>query len=136
SIYKAELISSMRSVIYNNIGVVYRNQEDWPKALKNFDQSISLLAKGNLDESYLLAQGNKAECLHYLNKSKEAEILLLQVLPQATKLNLNRIASGMAVTMGDIYLAQKKFEEAKKSYTDALNYALASREKEKIIETL
>ena len=136
SIYKAELINSMRSVIYNNIGVVYRNQEDWVKALKNFDQSINLLPKGIVNESYLLSQGNKAECLHYLKRSKEAEKLLLQILPQATKLNLNRIASGMAVTMGDIYLANKKFVDAKNSYTNALNYALASGEKEKIIETL
>jgi len=136
SIFKSELVKESRSTVYNNIGVVYAGQKDYASALKNFDISLNMLPKGVVNESYLLTQGNRAECLHYLNRSKEAETLLLKVLPQATKLNLNRIASGIAITMGDVYLAQKKFEEAKNLYTNALNYALASREREKVIETL
>src|SRR5204863_6599462 len=88
SIYKQELITDQRSIIYNNIGVVYRGQEDYAKALKNFDLSLKLIPKGVVDESYLLVQSNRAECLHYLKRSKEAETLLLQILPQASRLNL------------------------------------------------
>jgi CHAT domain-containing protein len=135
SIYQQELIADQRSVIYNNIGVVYRNQKDYQSALKNFDLSLKLARKGIIDESYLLVQGNRAECLHYLKKSKEAEALLLQILPQTIKLNLNRIASGMAITMGNIYFDLNKLQEAKEYFTNGLNYARKSGEKEKVVET-
>src|SRR4029079_178058 len=97
------------SMIYNNIGKVYLDQQDYVHALKNFDLSLKLLPKAVIDENYLLVQGNRAQCLHYLKRSGEAKNLLLEIIPQATKMKLNRVGSGMAITMGYIYFDENNF---------------------------
>src|SRR5258706_842923 len=136
SLYEKEKISDGRSATYNNTGWVYRNQGDYVNALKNFDLAMKLLPTAVINESYLLVQDNRAECLHYLKRSKEAESLLLQILPKATELKLNRIASGMEITLGIIYFDQKKLTTAKEKFSLSFDHARASGEKDKMIEAL
>ena len=136
SIFKAELTNDSRSVVYNNIGVVYTSQKDYASALKNLDISLSMLPKGLVSESYLLTQGNRAECLYFLKKINESETLLLDVLPKAKQLKLHRIATGMAITLGTLYFEQNKPEKAIAHFRYALDYGNSSGEIEKSIEAL
>ncbi|MGB3008678.1 MAG: CHAT domain-containing protein, partial [Chitinophagaceae bacterium] len=136
SIYKAELLEENRGTIFNNIGIIYLNQSDYTTALRYFQQSLSKLKKGVYDESYLLVQGNITECLFRLKKVKEAKAILLDILPKARKLNLNRIATGMAIILGNIFADEKNLREAGFYFNYARDFAVASGEKDKMIEAL
>ena len=136
SVYKDELLIENRGIIINNIGTTYLDQSDYQNALRYFKQSLSLLQKGVVDESYLLVQANIAECLYDLKKTSEAKVLFLEILPKAQKLNLNRIASGMAMILGKIYEEENKLQEASSYFNYAKEYALASGEKDKMVEAL
>lgn len=134
SVYKDELLTENRGVILNNIGETYLVQSDYANALRYIKQSLELLQKGVVDESYLLVQANIAECLYELKKTSEAKTLFLEILPKAQRLNLNRIASGMAMILGKIYEAENKLQEASSYFSYAKEYAAASGEKDKMIE--
>lgn len=136
SIYKDELQEEQRRVIYNNIGVVYNAQGDPAKALKYLQQSLVVSQKGKINESYLLAQGNIAEALVGLNRTAEAKKLLLDVLPKTQQLKLNRVASGMALVLGKVFLGENNLSKATEYYSYARDYAAASGEQEKLIEAL
>ena len=136
SIYKDELLEDQRGIVYNNIGVVYIGQSDYETALKYLDKSLATMKKGVIDEGYLLTKGNIAECLLGLKKTNEAKKLLLEILPQARKMKLERIASGMSLLLGKIFFDEVNLKQANEYYTYALNSSLASGEKEKSIDAL
>lgn len=135
SLYKNELMEESRRMVFNNIGIVYTSQGDYANALKYLKQAL-VIRKGKAGESYLLVQGNIAECLQGLKRSSEAKALLLDVLPQAKKLNLNRVASGMSLILGKIYLEENNLTQAATYYRYAKDYAIESGEKEKAIDAL
>ncbi|MBL7730590.1 MAG: tetratricopeptide repeat protein, partial [Chitinophagaceae bacterium] len=136
SLYNEELQAEQRGNIFNNIGIVYTGQGDYATALKYLQKSLATMKKGVVNEGYLLTQGNIADCYAGLKKNKEARELLLDILPKARKMKLNRIASGMAITLGKIYLEDGKLNEAKQYYQYARDYADASGEQEKMVEAL
>ena len=136
SIFKMELVNEYRPAVYNNIGVVYVGQKDYASALKNFDISLGMLPKDQISESYLLAQGNRAECMFYLKRIDEAEKLLLEVLPLARKQNLHRIATGMAISLGTLYFEKGELAKAEENFTYAKDYGNTSGEVEKSIDAL
>lgn len=136
SLYKQELQVEDRGIIFNNIGIVYMAQGDYTTALKYLQQSIAILKKGKITESYLLTQGNIAECLKGLNKASEAKALLQDILPKAQQLKLNRVASGMALVLGKILLEENNLSRASEYFLYAKEYAAASGEQDKLIEAL
>jgi len=136
SLYNEELQKKQQGILYNNIGIVYMSQGDYPTALKYLQKSLATLPKGVINEDYLLTQGNVAECYIGLKKYKEARSLLMDYLPKARKLKLNRIASGMAQVAGKLSLQEQKFSDAISYYTEAWQFASASGEKEKALEAL
>ncbi|MEQ1676065.1 MAG: CHAT domain-containing protein [Chitinophagaceae bacterium] len=136
SLYKDEWQEDQRGIVFNNIGIVYTSQGDYTTALKYLQKALSLIRKGVVNESYLLTQGNIAESLVGLKKEKEAKELLLDILPKAQKRKLHRIASGMALVLGKIYLNENKLKEAAAYYGYAKEYAQESGEQEKMIDAL
>jgi len=136
SIYADELLTESRGIVFNNIGNTYLGQLDFPNALNYFRRALNLLPRGVVNESYLLVQGNIAECLAGLNKKEESKKLLLEIIPQARTLNLNRIASGMALVMGKIWLEENNTGEALSYFNYARDFATASGEQDKLIEAL
>lgn len=136
SLYQEEMQVMQRGILNNNIGIIYMSQGDYPTALKYLQKALSVLPKGVINEDYLLTQGNVAECYIGLKKYKEARTLLLQCLPIARKMKLNRIASGMALVSGKLSLQEDKTAEAIDYYNDASQFAASSGEKEKALEAL
>jgi CHAT domain-containing protein len=136
SLYKEEMQEEQRGILFNNIGTVYTSQGDYNTALKYLQKSLAVLPKGVISESYLLTQGNVAECYLGLKRNNEAKALLLQYLPMAQKMKLNRIASGMALVLGKTYLEENDPVKAAAYYSYAKQYAAASGEKEKSVDAL
>lgn len=136
SLYQEEMQAEQRGILNNNIGIVYMSQGDYPTALKYLQKSLAMLPKGVVSESYLLTQGNVAECYVGLKKYKEARSLLLECLPLARKMKLNRIASGMALVSGKLSLQEDRNFDAISYYTEARLFATASGEREKAMESL
>ena len=136
SLYKEELLQEQRGVIYNNIGVVYIGQKDYTTAMRYLDKALSTMKKGVVDESYLLTKGNIGESLAGQKKNNEAKALLLEFLPKAQQMKLNRVASGMALVLGKVYLEENDLNKAAEYYLYARDYAAASGEKEKSIDAL
>jgi CHAT domain-containing protein len=136
SLYKDEGTDDYRQTVSINIGVTYYNQADYQNAVKYFEQGLKQMKPGVVDESYLLCKANIAECLIYLKKNKEAETIYLQVFPPAKQKKLNRIASGMAIGLGKLYYNTGDISKATAYLIEARDYALASSEKEKILESL
>lgn len=134
SIYIDQQVAEYRSTVSTDIGVVYFTQTDYVNALKYHRQALEQLKKGVLDESYLLARGNIAEDLFYLKKYEESEKELLDVFPKTKEKKLNRIASGMALSLGKLYYETKKTEKSLPYFEYAAEYANNSGEKEKAIE--
>lgn len=134
SIYIDQQVSEYRSTVSTDIGVVYFTQTDYVNALKYHRQALQQLKKGVVDENYLLAIGNIAEDLFYLKKYDEAEKDLLEVFPKTKEKKLNRIASGMALSLGKLYYETKKADKALPYFEYAAEYANSSGEKEKAIE--
>lgn len=136
SLLHAEELEDQRGSIANNIGVTYLDQYDYAHALTYFQKAALYLKKDVVDETYLLVQGNIAECLQRLNKTDEAESLVLKLLPLARQLKLNRVASGMGIVLGRVYYDKKKWGPALDYFSYARDYAKASGEREKQIESL
>ncbi len=136
SLFKEELQEEQRGILLNNIGTVYMAQGDYATALKYLQRSLGLLKKGVINETYLLTQGNIADNLVGLKRTAEAKALLLDILPKAQKMKLNRIASGMALILGKIWLEENKLTEAASYFSYAKEYAEASGEQEKMIDAL
>ncbi len=136
SLYSEEMQAEQRGILYNNMGIVYISQGDHPTALKYLQKSLAVLPRGMISESYLLTQGNIAECYAGLKRYKEAKALLQEYLPMARKMKLNRIASGMALVMGKTCLEEDNTRDAVNYYTEAKQFAAASGEKEKALEAL
>jgi len=136
SIYADELLTESRGIVFNNIGNTYLGQLDFPNALKYFQRSLDLLPRGVVNESYLLVQGNIAECLAGLKKTAEYKKLLLEIITQARTLNLNRIASGMALVLGKIWMDENNTGQAFSYFNYARDFAAASGEQDKLIEAL
>ena len=134
SIYIDQKVEEFRSTVSTDIGVVYFTQTDYENALKYHRKALDQLKKGVVDENYLLAIGNIAEDLFYLKKYDEAEKDLLDVFPKAKEKKLNRIASGMALSLGKLYYETKKTAKALSYFEYATEYANSSGEKEKAIE--
>jgi CHAT domain-containing protein/Tfp pilus assembly protein PilF len=136
SLYKDELMEDQRGIVFNNIGIVYISQSDYENALKYLNKSLATLKKGVIDESYILANGNIAECLVGLKRTNEAKTLLMDILPRAQKMKLERIGSGMALILGKIFFDEGNLRQAYEYYLYALNSSIASGEKEKSIDAL
>lgn len=136
SIYIAEKTGEYRKTVLNNIGVTYYNQADYQKAMDYFNQSATYIKAGIVNEDFLLMRANIAECFYYLKKIKEAEAISLEAYPQAKKRDLNRISSGMAIVLGRIYFDQDDLQKAYVYFDEARNYAISSKERDKLIETL
>lgn len=136
SIYRAEKTEEMRGAVLINIGVTYFNQGDYAKSVEYFTRSEKFLKAGLIDETYLLNKGNIAECYYYLGKLKEAEKILLLAFPVAKRKEFNRIASGMAVTLGKIYFDEKQLAKARQYLDTAVIICQQSSEKEKMVDAL
>jgi CHAT domain-containing protein/ATP/maltotriose-dependent transcriptional regulator MalT len=136
SLYREEGTDEYRQTVSIDIGVTYYDQADYQIAIKYFEKGLQQMKQGVIDESYLLCKANIAECLIYLKKNKEAETIYLQVFPPAKQKKLNRIASGMAIGLGKLYYNTGELSRATDYLIEARDYALASSEKEKIIEAL
>lgn len=136
SLYKMESQVDARGTLFNNIGIVYNSQRDYTTALKYLNQALSVLPRGKISESFLITQGNIAEARMGLKQYKEAKDLLIEYLPKAIQLKLNRVASGMALVLGKIYMEEKNLAEAIKQYQFAYQYSVESGEKEKTLEAL
>jgi CHAT domain-containing protein len=136
SLYRDELQDEQHRTILNNIAVVYNAQGDYARALKYLQQSLGVSRKSRMNEGYLLARGNIAEALVGLKRTDEAKALLLDVLPKTKQLKLNRVASGMALVLGKIYLDENNLVKATEYFTYAGDYAKESGEQEKRISAL
>lgn len=136
SLYRSESLEMEGSVLYNNIGIIYTNQGDYNTAMRYLQKALQSQRKGLVNETYLLTQGNVAECLVGQKKFSEAKTLLLSIFPKTQQLKLNRVASGMALVLGNIYYEEKALPQATEYYTYARNYAMASGEQEKMIGAL
>lgn len=136
SIYQDELLSDSRGLVYNNIGTTYLYQSDYENAIKNFQLALKQSNSTVADETNLMIKGNMAECYYRTKKLAEAKKLLLDILPTARQLKLNRIASGMSLILGNVYEEEKSLSEAASYYSYAREYALKSGEKDKLIEAL
>ena len=136
SVYNDELLSESRGIILNNIGTTYLSQADYSHALKYFKQSAGFLKPGVVDESYILVQGNIAECLYRLHKNTEAKALMLDILPKARKFGLNRIGSGIALILGKLFEEEHNLPEAKAYLGYARDMGASSGEKDKLVDAL
>lgn len=136
SIYLDQLANEYRSAVSTNIGVVYFAQTDYVNALKYHQRALEQLKKGVVDESYFLAKGNIAEVLIFLKKYEEAEKDLLDVFPKAKEKKLNRVASGIAISLGKLYYETKQPDKALEYFVYTADIANSSGEKEKAIEAL
>ena len=123
-----------RSAVSCDIGVVYYTQEDYENAIFYHRKAFAQLQQAVVDENYLLYKGNIADDLFYLKKNNEAEALLLDVFPLAKEKKLNRIASGMSLTLGKLYYETRQISKSSEYLNYAIDIARASGEKEKIIE--
>ena len=135
SIYIAEKTMEYRGMVLNNIGVTYYNQGDFQKAMEYFEASAKYLKPGVMNETWLLNRSNIAECLYYLKRVKEADAIYQQVYPEAKKRELYRISSAMAIVMGRMNFDQEQLPKAIQFFDEARQYAVASNERDKLIET-
>ncbi len=90
--------------IYNNLGDVYSNEQDWPRAIENFKKSIELApdyadAIHNLGYTYML-MGDYENAKKYLTEAYEKNNRLWQALEK----------------LGHIELAQGNTEKAKEHF--------------------
>ena len=136
SVYNDELLSESRGIVLNNIGTTYLSQADYSNALKYFKQSAGFLKPGVVDESYILVQGNIAECLYRLHQNTEAKALMLDILPKAKKFGLNRIGSGIALILGMLFVEEHNLPEANAYLAYARDMAAGSGEKDKLVDAL
>ncbi len=136
SVYAAERIDYYRQTTLNNIGVTYYNQGDYAKALEYLDRSAKYLPENLINEEYLLYRGNAAECHFHLKNEAEAKRMSLKDYPEAEKRNLNRIASGMALILGNIYLKENDLDNAEVYFESSRKYAGLSKERSKMVESL
>lgn len=136
SIFSEEGQEESRLSTYNNIGVVYNQQGDYNKALKYLQFAAGKTGTRKINEDYLMVQGNIADALVGLKRTNEAKAIVLDIFPQARRLKFNRIASGLALLLGKIYLEEKNATEALNYYTYARDYAISSGEQEKLADAL
>ena len=134
SIYLDQKTEENRGNVFNNIGVTYYNQGDYEKAIANFNKSAKYINQAQVTETYLLNKANIAECYYYLKKHEQAKKIMLQIFPQSGK--IKRIATGMAIVLGQIYFDAKQFDSAAYYLGFARDYSFASGEKESMIKTL
>jgi CHAT domain-containing protein/tetratricopeptide (TPR) repeat protein len=136
SIYLEEKVDGYRKNILNNIAVTYFNQGDYNKTYEYLEMSGDLLSKNLMNEDFILYKANVAECFYYLKRTAEAKKMFLEFYPEASKRNLNRMSSSMALSLGMIYFDENNLEKAADYFEQSRKYAEASKERSKLIDAL
>lgn len=134
SIYIIEKTTEERGTVLNNIGVTYYNQGDYEKAIEYFNKAAKYINPKQVSENYILNKGNLAECYYYLNKKGIAKKILLETFPLAT--NTKRLATGMAIVLGQIYFDADKRDSALYYLQLGKKYSFESGAKEMMIKSL
>ncbi|MBN2167132.1 MAG: tetratricopeptide repeat-containing sensor histidine kinase [Marinilabiliaceae bacterium] len=105
--------------IYNNIGVSYWYQRNYPQALDFFDKAMDYAIKNTNESLRLKTLTNKGIVYsQFANYTKAIECLLLaNELASQTK-NQNIEANSLN-SLGNIYIQTQQYEKALESYTNA-----------------
>ena len=114
-ISKRQFVKSNRFVIdaWNTIGLIYRRQGKYAKAIHHFEVALSL-ARKHQDEPWIgLARGNIGDVYYLENNFKKARPLLLDDLKLSYKHQIWGNVTKVLHTLGDISFKKRQWKEAK-----------------------
>jgi tetratricopeptide (TPR) repeat protein len=110
-------------MILNRLGLVYETQEKYLQAQKAFDNSIALLteARGKNNPALLQPLNNQSQLLYEAGQFSQAEVLVRRNLAVRNAIGENNVDTGTEIgVLGKIYLAERKFPQAKQCAEDSL----------------
>ncbi len=134
----AEMLKNPRYLILThcNLGVHYADMGDFNSAEKEYEAALKVRIK----EQYQRGLGNLYANAAYIKilkgKYDEARELLKEGLDFAIKYNANEDLAFVRLTLGDLYTYSGNFQKASDEYKKALAYAIESKEKVYLFNTL
>lgn len=116
-------IKDLIAGLYLNIGTVYQQMRNFPKALSFYQLSLRMFA--DLDNEIGIIQSNQNMGVLYLNSGdlQKAEYHLIDALQNAKQEKLNNSIASINLTLSSIHISNKEFEKAEKTIREGLAYA-------------
>ena len=111
------------AVLNMNLGNVYYHKKAFYRALNFYSQSNSMFT--GLKDSVFLTQCMQNTGVAYFNLKlyDKAKDLLLEANKRAKQLDLNESIASIDITLAELYIAQKDFNQAKKTIEEGLNFS-------------
>ena len=135
--YKLNNIQHQEAVCYNNIGYLYLNQQNYQKAIINFELGLKNKNIINDDiELYALLKSNLAYSKFKRNNLKECKELLFETLRFQNKLKGKSVMISIFLYLSEYYSFNGKNDQALLYSKKALNAAVVTRVKPYILIAL
>ncbi len=110
------------SNIYNILGAIRLDQGNIDEARNNFQKSLDMAIRGKDQKREATARLNLGLILEQTGSLDGAETQLVEALRVYEKLGGNRETSDVGFvknSLGDVYLQQARYDDARKAYSDA-----------------
>jgi cell division protein FtsL len=106
-----------------NLGNGFLSKKNFAKALDYYNKSGEIFAKLHSDVYTIQCLQNKGAIYFQLGQIDTAKKLLLQANEQAKIQGLNQTIAGIDVTLTEVFMNQKKYNDADKYWQEGSNYA-------------
>lgn len=106
-----------------NIGNVYLRKKQYTDALTQFDISRKMFSIVKDSASLISCLQNAGVAYNSIGKNEKAKEMLLEANVGAKKLEMSATIASIDLTLADIYIAQKQFDNAEKYINEGLAYS-------------
>lgn len=120
--YKLQL-HELIAGLYLNIGTVNQRMENYSLALSYYIKSLLLFSKLGNNIGIVQSQQNLGLIYLNINQLDTAEKYLIAAKDQAYKYELYNSVAGINLTLSSVYIAKKRFNEAKDAIDEGMIFA-------------
>lgn len=110
------------ALVYNNLGVLYKDLKQYPLAIKYYDSSLQLYKRLDRDGqlNYAIVKGNEAMVLKQMGDNAQAEQLIKESLVEMAEKQSadSMLYVNWQTRLGETLIAQSKYDEALINYQD------------------
>jgi tetratricopeptide (TPR) repeat protein len=107
-----------------NIGNVFYRKKQYFDAIAQFAMARKMFEQVHDDANLISCLQNTGVCYSSMGQYDKAKDMLLQANAGAKKLDMNATISSIDLALADVYIAQRKFDEAEKIIREGSSYSL------------
>ncbi len=106
-----------------NIGNIYQKKKNYSKALMTYEKSFKIFKELNNHTGITQCLQNLGVTYHRLNDLPKAQKYLLEAIAKAKENDLNFVVASSNLTLGSVYITQKRFNDAEKAIQEGISYS-------------